>query len=114
MREIKCKFTYSEINMKDGPKRIMTGCTATERDGTRRYVAPLYYGQMIREYAGRYFYKKEVPENYFEKAAVLEKAGWYQWYHYDNWVNENTKNKEYCGWTTDEAIKMLDKGYRAE
>lgn len=110
MREIKCEFTYSDIDMKDGPVRIITGCTATETDGAKRYLAPLYYGQMIYKKAGRYFYKKEVPENYFGKAARLEKAGWYCWYHYDNWVNENTKNKEYCGLRTDDAIKKLDIG----
>ena len=80
----------------------------TEKDGMQRHVCNLHYGQMIGFYNGYHYYKKEVPENYFEKAALLKLNGWYQWYHYDYWVHpEKTKNIEYGGLNTEKALEKL-------
>ena len=81
----------------------------TEKDGTQRHICNLYFGQMIGFYNGYYYYKKEVPENYFKKAELLEYYGWYQWYHYDYWVHpEKTKNIAYGGLNTEKALEKLE------
>ena len=81
----------------------------TEKVGTQRHICKLHYGQMIGFYNGYHYYKKEVPENYFQKATFLESKGWYTWYHYDYWVHqEETKNIEYGGLSTDNALKQED------
>jgi hypothetical protein len=78
-----------------------------EADGTERHICNLHFGQMIGFYKGYHYYKKEVPENYFEKATFLESKGWYPWYHYDYWVHEEkTKNVEYGGLNTESALKQ--------
>lgn len=98
--EIRCENTY------DPKFRILTKCIVTEPDGTKREICPLFYGQMIREYRGRFFYVKEMPQKYFEKAKTLEENGWATWYHYDNWIKLSEKNNDYSGVGTNEAIKM--------
>lgn len=81
----------------------------TEKDGTQRHICNLFFGQMIGFYNGYHYYKKEVPENYFKKAELLEFNGWYQWYHYDYWVHpEKTKNIEYGGFNTEKALEKLE------
>ena len=83
------------------------GYTVIEKDGTQRHICNLYHGQMIGYYNGHPYYKKEIPENYFEKAELLESKGWYTWYHYDYWVHEEkTKNVEYGGLNTEMALKQ--------
>lgn len=81
-----------------------------EADGTERHICNLYFGQMIgTKYKMQWYYKKEVPDNYFEKAKLLESKGWYTWYHYDYWVHEEkTKNIEYCGLSTESALKKIN------
>lgn len=97
--EIRCENTYSK------QFGILTGCVVTEPDGTKRDICPLFYGQMIREYKGRFFYVKDMPAEYFKKAKILEAHGWSTWYHYNNWINDSVKNPEHEGYSTDEAIK---------
>lgn len=80
----------------------------TEKDGTQRHICNLHFGQMIGFYNGYYYYKKEVPENYFDKAKILEANGWYTWYHFDYWVHpEKTKNKEYGGLDTEYVLRKI-------
>ena len=97
--EIQCEITYSK------QFGILTSCIVTEPDGTRREICPLFYGQMIRKYNGRFFYVKDMPTDYFEKAKTLESNGWGTWYHYDNWIKLSEKNNDYSGIKTDDAIK---------
>lgn len=84
---------------------ILTKCIVTEPDGTKRDISPLFAGQMLRTINGRTFYAKEVPADYFGKAEKLESAGWYRWYHFDNWVNASVKNPEHEGYSTEEALR---------
>jgi len=100
--EIKCKNTYDE------QFGILTECVVTEPDGTKRNICPLFYGQMICEINGKYFYAKEIPDNYFGKANILEGAGWATWYHYDNWIKLSENNNDYSGIKTDDAIKKIE------
>jgi hypothetical protein len=97
--EIQCENTYSK------ELGILTSCVVTEPDGTRRDIWPLYYGQMIRKYKGRFFYVKDMPVDYFNKAKILEDNGWATWYHYDNWIKLSEKNTDYSGIKTNEAIR---------
>jgi len=97
--EIQCDHTY------DKQFGILTRCIVTEPDGTRSDIWPLYYGQMIREYKGRFFYVKDMPSDYYKKAETLEAHGWATWYHYDNWIKLSEKNTDYSGIKTDDAIK---------
>lgn len=96
--EIRCENTYSK------QFGFLTGCVVTEPDGTHREICPLFYGQMIRKYKGRFFYAKDMPVDYFEKAKKLEANGWATWYHYDNWIKLSDKNNDYSGIKTDDAI----------
>ena len=100
--EIKCARTF------DKRFHLLTSCIVTEKDGTKRNICPLFYGQMIREYNGRFFYVKEMPIDYFKKAASLESLGWATWYHYDNWINLSEKNNDYSGIKTDDAIEKIN------
>ena len=97
--EIKCENTYDPVF------HLLTKCVITEPDGTKREICPLFYGQMIRERNGRYFYDRAMPGDYFTKAKTLEENGWSTWYHYDNWINDSVKNPEHEGYKTDEALK---------
>ena len=85
---------------------ILTKSIITEPDGTKRDVCPLFYGQMIHKYKGKYFYVKDMPVDYFKKANLLEERGWGTWHHYDNWINLTEENNDYGGVRTDDAIRI--------
>jgi hypothetical protein len=76
-----------------------------ESDGTERHICNLYYGQMIDIYNGYFYYKKEVPEAYFEKAKLLKRNGWNTGYHYEDWYKDNWT--EYGGVNTETALREL-------
>ena len=88
-------------------RKTEDGYIITEPTGGERFIRPLHYCQMIYGKHGRHYYTRDMPVNYFEKAESLEKAGWYTWYHFDNWVNAHVKNPEHEGYDTDEAIEKI-------
>lgn len=103
--EIQCKNTYSK------QFGILTKSIVIEPDGTIREICPLFYGQMIREHKGRFFYVEDIPSDYFKKSKTLKDNGWVTWYHYDNWIKLSEKNNDYSGIKTDDAInKCLSTG----
>ena len=75
-----------------------------EADGTERHICNLHFGQMIGFYNGYHYYKKEVPENYFEKAEFLKSNGWNTGYHYEDWYRGEWT--EYGGLSTEMALKQ--------
>lgn len=82
-----------------------SGYIVTERDGTERHICNLHFGQMIGFYNGYHYYKKEVPENYFEKAELLKLNGWNTGYHYEDWYKGEWT--EYGGVDTETALRKL-------
>ena len=77
-----------------------------EADGTERHICNLYFGQMIgTKYKMQWYYKKEVPENYFEKAELLKLNGWNTGYHYEDWYKGEWT--EYGGVDTETALRKL-------
>ncbi len=78
----------------------------TEKDGTQRHICNLHFGQMIGFYKGHHYYTKEVPEDYFEKAALLKANGWNTGYHYEDWYKDQWT--EYGGIDTETALRKLE------
>jgi len=95
------EITYNKDN------RLLETCIITMPDGSKTSLAPLFACQMITTKNGVNYLKKIVPTDYFIKAKILEDAGWWRWYHFDYWVNEDVKNPERTGYTTEEALKKI-------
>lgn len=109
MIEIKCKLEYTPLEY-EPERKMLTNCIVTEQDGTMREICPLYYCQMILHRHGRFYYEKDMPVNYFEKAEKLRAAGWESGYHYNNdWFRISDGWTEYGGIDTDSAIKQIEK-----
>lgn len=87
-------------------KKTNDGYIVTEPNGVERYLSPLYFGQMVYSYKGRFYYDKEIPIDYFKKAELLRSDGWETGYHYEDWYRLEKGWTEYGGIKTDDAIKI--------
>jgi len=67
------------------------------------------FNQMVEKKNGIYVWHPKMPVDYFFKKHTLERNGWYTFHHYDYWVNDGMKNKDYCGLRTEIAFNKLMK-----
>ena len=89
-------------------KQTNDGWLVIEPDGTRRELCNLYFGQMVYNYKGQYYYSKEIPVDYFNKAEYLRSKGWETGYHYEDWYRLENGWTEYGGIKTDDAVKKCN------